>query len=348
MILIVLMMAGCSADQNSSSLEEGIKYLEQGDYEKAAAAFDKAVEEDPDNAAVYLERGKFYLEHGLDLNGSYSEEMFQSILSDCNKAQELDPKSEESAACIFYAYTQNNQYKEAAESLKDYIDQNDTVSDSIKEIMTKVDKGQITDIHNNVRIYTAYDDAGNVRYVYHYNYGHLDRVESIDWYSQDGTLKDHIAYIYDEQGKVTQGFQTTDVYTGEMTPVHYAYDEKGNLITEIWENFNGSPYKRSYHYDANGMNDYMEDLVGGEVIATHKRSYDSAGHMILEETYSSNDNLISIIEYTFNEKNMCTEQTMYDRNGNVSQQWFFTYDENDKLIRTEYYVDGELIDIKGN
>lgn len=35
MILIVLMMAGCSADQNSSSLEEGIKYLEQGDYEKA-------------------------------------------------------------------------------------------------------------------------------------------------------------------------------------------------------------------------------------------------------------------------------------------------------------------------
>ena len=133
-----------------------------------------------------------------------------------------------------------------------------------------------------------------------------------------------------------------------MTSVTYAYDGKGNLITEIWENFNGSPYKRSYHYDENGLNDYMEDSVGGETVSIHRRSYDASGHMVSEETYSNNGNLINRMEYVFNEKGMCTQQTMYDRDGKVAQQWYFTYDENDKLIRTEYYIDGELIDIKGN
>ena len=44
MILLVMMLmmfvtAGCSADQASSSLEEGMRYLEQGEYGKAAEAF---------------------------------------------------------------------------------------------------------------------------------------------------------------------------------------------------------------------------------------------------------------------------------------------------------------------
>ena len=343
-ILIAFMTAGCSA----SSFEEGMKYLEQGEYEKAAAAFDKAIEEDPGNAAAYLERGKLYLRHGMEIDGSYSEEMLQKILSDCGKAQELDPSNEESAACIYYAYTQDNQYKEASESLKEYIFANSSASNDIKDLLAKTESGQVSDIHGNARIYTAYDENGKVRYAYHYNYDHLDRIDSVDWYSADGSLNDHIRYIYDEDGKVIHGFQTTDSFTGEMTSVTYAYDGKGNLITEIWENFNGSPYKRSYHYDENGLNDYMEDSVGGETVSIHRRSYDASGHMVSEETYSNNGNLINRMEYVFNEKGMCTQQTMYDRDGKVAQQWYFTYDENDKLIRTEYYIDGELIDIKGN
>jgi tetratricopeptide (TPR) repeat protein len=350
-LLVVLMMfltAGCSADQASSSLEEGMRYLEQGEYGKAAEAFENAVEEEPENADAYLERGKLYLLHGIEINGSYSEEMLERILSDCRKAQELDPSNEGSAACIFYAYTQDNQYKEASESLEAYIAANGSVSDDIKGLLDKVESGQVSDIHDNVRIYTAYDEGGNVRYIYHYNYDRLGRVDSVDWYSADGSLNDHIRYIYDEDGRVIQGFQTTDSFSGEMTPVDYIYDEKGHLITEIWENFNGSPYKRSYHYDENGINDYMEDSVGGEVISVHKRSYDASGHMIAEETYSSNGNLINRMEYSFNEKGLCTDQTMYDRDGKAIQQWAFTYDEGGKLVRTEYYVEGELIDIKGD
>ena len=98
--------------------------------------------------------------------------------------------------------------------------------------------------------------------------------------------------MYDENGRLDKGYITTDIFSGEITSVAYSYDDKGNVITEIWEDFQGSPYKRTYHYDENGRNDYTEDSVGGKVISTHRNSFDEAGNMIAEYTYNAQNELI--------------------------------------------------------
>ena len=60
---------------------EGFNYNNQGEYDKAIVAFNKAIELDPDFALAYNNRGWAYIEL----------EQYEQGIADCTKAIELDP-----------------------------------------------------------------------------------------------------------------------------------------------------------------------------------------------------------------------------------------------------------------
>ena len=64
-ILSVAMLASCGQDANPEWREQlklGKHYLKERDYENAIAAFNKAIEIDPDRAEAYVERAQIYVQ----------------------------------------------------------------------------------------------------------------------------------------------------------------------------------------------------------------------------------------------------------------------------------------------
>ena len=61
---------------------KGLNYKEKGQWDKAIAEYNKAIELDPKLAVAYVNRGIAYLQKG----------QFDQAISDCSKAIELNPK----------------------------------------------------------------------------------------------------------------------------------------------------------------------------------------------------------------------------------------------------------------
>ncbi len=79
---VSLWLAVPTTDTAVSANNEGVTYNEQGQYDKAIAAFNKALELDPNLALAYSNRAWTYIEL----------RQYGQAIDDCNKALELDPK----------------------------------------------------------------------------------------------------------------------------------------------------------------------------------------------------------------------------------------------------------------
>jgi len=81
---------------------QGVVYNEAGEYQKAIATFDRAVELDPGLALTYNNRGWAYIELG----------QYEQGITDCNKAIELDPGLALAYSNRGWAYIELGQYEQ--------------------------------------------------------------------------------------------------------------------------------------------------------------------------------------------------------------------------------------------
>ena len=86
--LILTILAGCEKTEEikktdpAALLSRGTAFVEKGQYDRAIAYFNKAIEINPRHADAYLNRGFAYHEKG----------QYDKAISDFTKAMELNPR----------------------------------------------------------------------------------------------------------------------------------------------------------------------------------------------------------------------------------------------------------------
>jgi len=91
MVILLIILAGCAADkgQVKQYLDQGVQQFKQGNYQEAIATYQKAQEQDPDNALIYNLLGMAYR---FRFNQSGTQEFKEAEIRAFKKAVELDPK----------------------------------------------------------------------------------------------------------------------------------------------------------------------------------------------------------------------------------------------------------------
>ena len=83
-VLVLLPLTACVSNEcQPSNLERGVESYENGDFEQAAAFYDVAVAEEPDNAHAHDLRGEALLELGR----------YEEALASLDRAVALDPSN---------------------------------------------------------------------------------------------------------------------------------------------------------------------------------------------------------------------------------------------------------------
>ena len=83
-VLLVAVTAACSEDVNPT--DQGMTYLEQGDYRKAIDAFDEAIKLDPQDAIAYYNRGVAYYSRDRSEQVRGGLDLYQLAIEDFNDA----------------------------------------------------------------------------------------------------------------------------------------------------------------------------------------------------------------------------------------------------------------------
>lgn len=212
------------------------------------------------------------------------------------------------------------------------------------------------------RVSAATDPRGTTQ---HYNYDALNRLVEIQY--QDEPLKTvnnsydalgqrtlrsdetgNAEFEYDALGRITK---ETD---GNGRTIAYAYDTSDNLSTIIYPD--GT--KVTYVYDKAGNLISVSDVSGESIYKYDKQnrpvsltrpdgskstySYDECGNIKRVKNTDAHGELVSLYEYTYNEKNMIAteEETSVNAEG-IEEEFFrtFSYSVNYELV--EYSETGE-------
>lgn len=90
-VFLVIIISGCGKDevQTKYYIDQGVMQFKQGNYPQAIATYQKALEEDPDNALVYNLLGMAYR---FRFNQSGAQEFKEAEIDAFKKAVELDTK----------------------------------------------------------------------------------------------------------------------------------------------------------------------------------------------------------------------------------------------------------------
>ena len=106
-LILVLSVGGCSSDLSEAQLpfREGTDLLQQGHYESAIRAFDKAIQLNPTFSVVYYSRGYVYGELG----------QHERAIQDYDQAIRLDPSHAEAYGNRGLAYALLGQYDRAVQ-----------------------------------------------------------------------------------------------------------------------------------------------------------------------------------------------------------------------------------------
>jgi len=99
----LLWFAAPVADTAVAANNQGVVYNNKGEYQKAVAVLDKAIELDPGFALAYNNRGWAYIELG----------QYEEAITDCDKAIEFDPDLALAYNNRGLAYVRLGQYEEA-------------------------------------------------------------------------------------------------------------------------------------------------------------------------------------------------------------------------------------------
>ncbi len=191
------------------------------------------------------------------------------------------------------------------------------------------------------------------------NTGDLQSVyvqQTMERYDEDGRLDDCWTKEYDANGnmiKMTEsGYIHTFTYDANnrmtdrlvtradgSTYLHYTYqyDENGNQTLRT-EDYSEYYYEYTSTYNDQGLRTQEVCTQNGEHFRTDTYSYDEQGRVVdyVEGTMSRTHYL-----YT---DNTTTEQDVSDDGSRVYEYTVYTYDANGKLLKEEFFADGELED----
>jgi len=151
-ILISFLLTACRSktqkllDEGERYYEDGLRYLEEDQIEKAFELFNQAVESDPSSAAAYTARGQIYSYHGedtlaladfnkaIELDDQYArayqqrgilyreQSNYDLALTDFNKAINLDPKLSDffvsRGILHWYLYEDENAFRDFSEAIE--------------------------------------------------------------------------------------------------------------------------------------------------------------------------------------------------------------------------------------
>lgn len=164
------------------------------------------------------------------------------------------------------------------------------------------------------------------------------------------------SYVYDDKDQVIEIHKTDEEGEDEFKEI-IDYDEKGNLLRRTKLNASGSVIeKMELSYDDHG-NILSKSEYEGENNLSNKTeyTYDEKNRFIssvqktaegkLTESvtcvYDERDNLVErnirdfhprIIKFTYDDKNQCIEEEIYDQFGNMSAKNIYEHDEYGNVI----------------
>lgn len=151
-----------------------------------------------------------------------------------------------------------------------------------------------------------------------------------------------VTFTYNEDNLPVRELHT-DADGNVTDTFDYSYDEKGNLIREVWAEVGVGESVSEYRYDAKGNLTYESHSYPVE---TGRESYSSTN------TYDENNRKIESRELWGDEELVCTYT--YDEKGNLIREvvsgmgegtdtYIYTYDENGKITRADVtYSDGSV------
>lgn len=154
---------------------------------------------------------------------------------------------------------------------------------------------------------------------------------------EDGIMKADQKYEYDAENRMTH---ETGYYYGFDIDLLHLYDDFGNEIE--YRNTLPDEFKMINTY--NSENKLIEEnaysLDGKEHRLKRSYEYDGNGNLIKETLWATRtSNIIRIDEYTYDESNIKTEQTIchYDDNGMISSKSISRYNKDGDNTADEYY-----------
>ena len=138
--------------------EEGFKYFQKANYEKAIPCYDKAIELNPNYALVYGSRGSIYAHY----------KKYNKAIIDLNKAIELNPNETLAYMVRGYVYNMLKKYNEAIIDLNKAIELNPNIdavynNRGFAHRSVKKYNEAIIDLNKAIELNPKYDSAYNGR-----------------------------------------------------------------------------------------------------------------------------------------------------------------------------------------
>ncbi len=173
-----------------------------------------------------------------------------------------------------------------------------------------------------------------------------------------------VLYAYNENGDIVE-IRKTDADGDFESCERFEYNDKGSVIRRLATAEDGTIQQRSeMDYDTSGNLSERRDYdAGGNLVSRTEYAYNgkNAVEAVIQRNaegkltesvryrYDERDNVVEkeirdfhprTFRFTFNEKNECTEEMVYDQNGQLNTKRLFEYDDAGRLLRElTYHMD---------
>lgn len=161
--------------------------------------------------------------------------------------------------------------------------------------------------------------------------------------SKDSPFLTDTTYVYNENGTIAE---KRTVFLGEVRVNKYVYNDNKNVISETMSENGIEGTSLSYEYDEYNNPVKVHHILNGNIVYTDEYQY----------TYDENGRITyKIWKNRFNEEIIFKTWFEYDEHGNLTLEKEFRegadvptyekyyYDENNRLIRNESYIDDKLL-----
>jgi len=190
----------------------------------------------------------------------------------------------------------------------------------------------------NILEKTKFDSIDSMETKSVFKYDNLDRniIEEID-FGTDSKIISHKLNHYNQKGQLTQSDEFNNIEgIIKATKRLFKYDDRGNLIEEIYYPSDGVPYTRIlYAYNKfDNLSTKTNYIKPNIVYKKTTYQYDENGHLLQEESNEQGDRFRET--YTYDKAGKEIECVDLNPDG-YSESWTFQYDEKGNKITENYY-----------
>lgn len=322
----------------------GIRYLSEGNYEDAIAAFTAAIEIDATQALAYVGRGDAYARSGD------SEENLAAALADYQAALELDRTLASAWLGLAGVYIRQGKYDQALETLQEGLEASGS-DRSISDKIAEIEGGRIKDSSGSLRRLSGYDSSGKLAWYHIFDYNEAGQQILVTAYDAVGNQTGSMELLYDEEGRRSKSYSYL-METGEIDGYsEYEYDDKGNMVRSEYSKLGEEPNQYEiYEYNDDGIcisssrYQMLTTSYGiGDYYLSDSSEYDELGNETKQTWYDTNGNISGYYIYEYNSDGQRIRMNNCDVDGTIREYNISRYDDNGKFIGQEYYnADGSL------